>query len=116
MTEPLVRPRRERARNRSFSDEALFLTDAPVPGRERQAQDAAGPLSTRTIADWAELEALRGPWQELAAAAAEPNPFYEAWSLLPALRTFARGERIEVVLAFRGEALCGLFPMVYRRA
>src|SRR6266478_5680049 len=68
----------------AFSDEALLLTDS------------------------AELEALQDAWEELAAASVEPNPFYEPWMLLPALRSFARRERVEVVLVFRGDLLCGL--------
>jgi CelD/BcsL family acetyltransferase involved in cellulose biosynthesis len=116
MAEPVVRPEREPKRDRSFSDEALFLTDAPAPGRARRSQDAAASLWTQTITDWTTLEALRPEWRDLAASASEPNPFYEAWSLLPALRTFAGRERVEVVLAYRGDVLCGLFPMVYRRS
>jgi len=113
MAEPVVRPRDESGRERSFSDEVLFLTDAPVPGRERTAR--AGELRARTISDWPMLEALRAEWQDLAASAAEPNPFYEPFILLPALRAFAGRERVEVVLAERGGVLCGLFPVVFRR-
>src|SRR3954454_4126380 len=98
-----------------FSDEALFLTDAPVPGPARRATRAAVPFSARSVSDWTELEAIAESWQDLAAAAAEPNPFYEPWMLLPALRSFARNGRVEVVLVFRGDDLCGLFPVAYRR-
>src|SRR3954454_13808747 len=98
-----------------FSDEALFLTDAPVPGPARRATRAAVPFSARSVSDWTELEAIAESWQDLAAAAAEPNPFYEPWMLLPALRSFARNGRVEVVLVSRGERLCGLFPVAWRR-
>src|SRR5436190_3850041 len=98
-----------------FSDEALFITDAPVPGPARQATRVAVPFSARSVSDWTELEAIAESWQDLAAAAAEPNPFYEPWMLLPALRSFARNARIEVVLVSRGERLCGLFPVAWRR-
>jgi len=37
-------------------------------------------------------------WEELAAAAIEPNVFYEHWMLLPALRAFGAGKNIYVVL------------------
>jgi CelD/BcsL family acetyltransferase involved in cellulose biosynthesis len=99
----------------AFSDEALFLTDAPVPGPARDLRRASGALTARTISDWTELEGLQEAWQELAATSAEPNPFYEPWMLLPALRAFARSERVEVVLVFRGDLLCGLFPVAHRR-
>jgi CelD/BcsL family acetyltransferase involved in cellulose biosynthesis len=99
----------------AFSDEALFLTDAPVPGAARDLRRAAGTFSARMVSDWTGLETLQEPWQELAASSTEPNPFYEPWMLLPALRTFAGASRVEVVLVFRGETLCGLFPMAHRR-
>src|SRR4051812_26157953 len=98
-----------------FSDEALFLTDAPPPGKPRDARAAAAGFSVRRVTDWAELEALREPWHELAGAAVEPNPFYEPWMLLPALRRLAGGARVEVILVFRGDLLCGLFPMARRK-
>ncbi|MFL5308812.1 MAG: GNAT family N-acetyltransferase [Myxococcales bacterium] len=101
----------------AFSDEALLLTDAPVPGRNAPA--ATTDLDTEVIADWSRLEALEAEWQDLAAAAAEPNPFYEPWMLLPALRAYGPGARVEVLVAsatLRGRRLlCGLFPIAYRR-
>ncbi|HXL39570.1 MAG TPA: hypothetical protein VN928_03405, partial [Myxococcales bacterium] len=109
---PLAGPALEQP---AFSDEALLLTDAPVPGRVLDRGRAAGTFASRTLSDWAELEALQDAWEELAAASVEPNPFYEPWMLLPALRSFARRERVEVVLVFRGDLLCGLFPIVHRR-
>jgi CelD/BcsL family acetyltransferase involved in cellulose biosynthesis len=72
-------------------------------------------FASRTISEWAELEGLQEAWEELAAASVEPNPFYEPWMLLPALRSFARREHVEVALVFRGDLLCGLFPIVHRR-
>ncbi len=98
-----------------FPDEVLFLTDAPVPSGEVQAPNPAGHVSTRTITDWSLLETFLEPWRELARATAEPNPFYEPWMLMPALRAFAAADRVEVVLVFRGDDLCGLFPVAYRR-
>lgn len=117
MTEPVVRPvGRERNADPGFSDEALFLTDAPVPSGETQPRHAAaGHAWSRTLTDWSRLEAFAEQWRELASAATEPNPFYEPWMLLPALRSFAARDRVEVVLAFRGDVLCGLFPVAYRR-
>ena len=113
MAEPVVRPvEKRRNREPEFSDEALFLTDAPVPGST--VARAAGEIWSRVVTDWAELEALEARWRDLAATAAEPNPFYEPWMLLPALRSFAPAGT-EVILVFRGETLCGLFPMEYRR-
>jgi len=119
MTEPVARPvGRDRGAGEAtgFSDEALFLTDAPVPGVEKPPRhEAAGHAWSRTLTDWSGLEAFADQWRELASAATEPNPFYEPWMLLPALRSFAGRERVEVILAFRGDVLCGVFPVAYRR-
>jgi Acetyltransferase (GNAT) domain len=58
-------------------------------------------------------------WEELAAAAIEPNVFYEHWMLLPALRAFGAGKNICVVLVLIRDPhkpdapaiLGGLFPL-----
>jgi CelD/BcsL family acetyltransferase involved in cellulose biosynthesis len=115
MPEPVARPVGKKRAPDAFSDEALFLTDAPVPHGEPQPTHRAGDVWIRTIRDWSLLETFREQWRELAASAAEPNPFYEPWMLLPALRAFAADGRVEVVLVFRGDDLCGLFPVAYRR-
>jgi Acetyltransferase (GNAT) domain len=100
----------------AFSDEALLLTDAPIPGPPPAA--VPGELEAEVVTDWSHLEALEQEWQDLAAAAAEPNPFYEPWMLLPALRTYGREARLEVLVASamcRGRRLlCGLFPIAWR--
>src|SRR2546429_7401956 len=70
----------------AFSDEALLLTDAPVPGRT--APPATADLQSEVITDWSRLEALGEEWQDLASAAAEPHPVYQPWMLLPALRAY----------------------------
>jgi CelD/BcsL family acetyltransferase involved in cellulose biosynthesis len=56
------------------------------------------------------LEKLRPEWEALAAAALEPNPFFEHWLLLPALRAFGGKDDIRVVCVRRAGVLCGLFP------
>jgi CelD/BcsL family acetyltransferase involved in cellulose biosynthesis len=113
-------------RRKAFSDEALLLSDAPVPGLDTSGharpRDEASELWIETIADWSQLAALDAEWTELAEAAAEPNAFYEPWMLLPALRAFA-GADVEVALVFgphpsraKGRRqLCGLFPVQFRR-
>jgi CelD/BcsL family acetyltransferase involved in cellulose biosynthesis len=55
-------------------------------------------------------------WNDLAAAALEPNVFYEPWMMLPAIDSFARGEKLRYVLLYADRAegpplLCGLFPL-----
>ena len=64
------------------------------------ASRAAPPSSRRFVP--------RG--KQLAREALEPNPFYEPWMLLPALRAYAAGQDLRVALVWRGERLVGLFP------
>ena len=65
------------------------------------------------------LSAFVPAWEELAAAALEPNVFYEHWMLLPALEAFGSGKDIAVVLVLLHDPhnpdapakLGGLFPL-----
>lgn len=68
-----------------------------------------------------ELAARMTMWDDLAWNAIEPNPFYEASMLLPAMERFS-DEQVTVALVFRSGArpndpaeLCGLFPFVTER-
>ncbi|MDC0357506.1 GNAT family N-acetyltransferase [Oligoflexia bacterium] len=67
------------------------------------------------------LKSCELAWDDLALAALEPNVFYEAWALLPALEHLAN-EAVEIVLVWSKDKqnLIGLFPLVsrycYRRA
>jgi len=101
-----------------FSDEALLLVDAPVPGRSAAAP--VGRVRMVAVSSLERLASIERQWQELGARAAEPNPFYEPWMLLPALRAFATGDRVRVLLALAphpspsnkgGWLLCGVFPV-----
>jgi CelD/BcsL family acetyltransferase involved in cellulose biosynthesis len=104
----------------SFSDEALLLTDAPVPGRAPSQRAPRKGLQIEAVSDWTQLAAVQDEWQALAEQSAEPNPFYEPWMLLPALRHFAGAGRVQVLLAYAPQAkgkreLVGVFPMERRR-
>jgi len=65
------------------------------------------------------LSHLIPAWEELAAAAIEPNVFYEHWMLLPALEAFGAEKDIRVVLVLTHDPhnadapakLGGLFPL-----
>lgn len=68
------------------------------------------------IDDPAGLREHVGAWDQLAASALEPNPFYESWMLLPAIDAFGRGLRLRFVFAYadapgRAPLLCGFFPL-----
>lgn len=74
------------------------------------------------VRDPAELARHVAAWAALAAAALEPNVFYEPWFLLPALRAFAGHADLRCVLVFgqdrakrhESHRLIGLFPLERR--
>jgi CelD/BcsL family acetyltransferase involved in cellulose biosynthesis len=114
-TEIAPQPPQQQKRDDQFSDEALLLTDAPVP---RGAPSLDRP---RVDKCWIESTAGEAEWADLAAHAVEPNPFYEPELLAPALRAF--GEGVETLFihaphpsrAKGKKILIGLFPMSSRR-
>jgi CelD/BcsL family acetyltransferase involved in cellulose biosynthesis len=53
----------------------------------------------------------REAWDELARCAAEPNPFFESWYLLPSLESFNRGSDISILCFTQGGVLRGLMPI-----
>ena len=86
---------------------------------QRSAASQRERMSVVVIEDFDVLEDYLPAWEELAAEVIEPNPFYEPWMLMPALRSFGEGKNIRLVLIFTvNEArpfgpplLCGLFPL-----
>ena len=62
--------------------------------------------------DAAALAALVPQWEDLAAHALEPNPFYESWSLLPALEAEHSARELLFVQVWKQGRLDGLFPFV----
>jgi hypothetical protein len=67
-----------------------------LAGRARR--NAERGTSVVVARDPAALRGFIPAWEELAAAALEPNVFFEHWMLLPALEEFGAGEGICVVL------------------
>jgi CelD/BcsL family acetyltransferase involved in cellulose biosynthesis len=91
------------------------IADSPVeqkaiPGRK---------MSVVVLTDFDRLEEYIPAWEELARSALEPNPFYEAWMLIPALRFLGKGKSLQLVLIFADNqarlngppVLCGVFPL-----
>lgn len=69
------------------------------------------------INDIRSMEVLRDQWDGLAASAAEPNPFYEAWALEPAFEHLSRGAGPSLVCVWSSSAareLIGVFPVARR--
>lgn len=77
--------------------------------RTRTRQPAAGgELRLLTLAELEE-PALLAAWERLALRAAEPNPFFEPWYLLPSLRQWGEGVRVKAW--FHEGRLAGLMPV-----
>src|SRR5499426_4932986 len=98
----------------------------PLPGASRpSARDVTADgahgvrLSVVVINDLTALEKYVPAWEDLAANAIEPNAFYEPWMMMPAIRTFGAGRRLQFALILASEPsrptgaplLCGLFPL-----
>jgi hypothetical protein len=71
--------------------------------------------TTVEVRDAAALRELVPQWEALAAEAAEPNPFYEPWMLLPALEAYGAGEDLRCIAVWQDGTLAGLFPMRLER-
>lgn len=68
--------------------------------------------SSLTCVPWRALEGDIEAWDRLAREAAEPNPFFESWYLLPSLRHLPHTGGV-VVLRFEQDGrLAGLLPVV----
>src|SRR5947207_15812929 len=77
------------------------------------------PAGTGTIvevrSDLDSLRAIVPDWESLAAEAAEPNPFYEHWMMLPALECYAAAAGLRCVAVWEDGRLGALFPMRLER-
>lgn len=62
--------------------------------------------------DWHELEGRIGEWEALADVASEPNPFFESWYLLPALRHLRETAPVRILCFEQDGELAGLLPLV----
>jgi CelD/BcsL family acetyltransferase involved in cellulose biosynthesis len=91
---------------------ALFSPTAPAAVKRR-------PSGTGTIVqvrDAATLPLLMPDWEDLAADAAEPNPFYEHWMLLPALQAYQAGGEFRCIAVWVDGTLGALFPVRLARS
>src|SRR5687767_2838962 len=76
------------------------LCPAPLPGAEL------------VCAPWRRMIDEKHAWDELARRAAEPNPFFESWYLLPSLENFDGGGTASVLCFIQDGELCGLLPII----
>ena len=83
--------------------------------------DAARPLGARLpvaepcliAREWGELcdaSSIR-KWDRLARRAAEPNPFFESWYLLPALKAFDPAHKVRLLILEADGEWLGLMPL-----
>lgn len=61
---------------------------------------------------WREMEGEAAPWDLLARRAAEPNPFFERWYLLPSLRHMPETRDVQILRFEADGQLAGILPMV----
>jgi hypothetical protein len=90
----------------------------PRPREVAVTTDGA-KMSVVIVDDLTALEKHVAAWEELAAAAIEPNVFYEPWMLMPALRAYGGAGRLLFALVQTPDParplgpplLCGFFPL-----
>jgi GNAT acetyltransferase-like protein len=90
----------------------------PHPSEVAVTTDGA-KMSVEIVDDLTALEKHIAAWEELAAAAIEPNVFYEPWMLMPALRAYGGAGRLLFALVQTPDParplgpplLCGFFPL-----
>lgn len=86
-----------------------------LPAQRTAAAPARLPGFAVEARPWRDLAAEIAAWDALALCAAEPNPFFESWFLLPALSALdPKGEARLLRFAADGE-LAGLLPLVRPR-
>jgi CelD/BcsL family acetyltransferase involved in cellulose biosynthesis len=87
---------------------ATALPLAPAPAARRRPSGNGTQVEELTRP--ADLRALLTDWEALAAEAAQPNPFYEHWMLLPALEAYG-AEGFRCFAVWEDGVLGALFPM-----
>lgn len=92
-------------------DRRVLARLKPAAARAMAAGDSV--LVASSWRNWAEPDTLRR-WDMLALGASEPNPFFESWFLLPALRRFDPKGSVEILRLERGGELVGLMPLAQR--
>jgi CelD/BcsL family acetyltransferase involved in cellulose biosynthesis len=99
---------------------AVAETSLPRAGHKTSAPTAPAAKSSATTARLLRPEELPGhvtAWRQLAASAVVPNPFYEPWTIWPALEHIAGKDDLRFLLVFGPaekngvEPLWGLFPL-----
>jgi CelD/BcsL family acetyltransferase involved in cellulose biosynthesis len=74
----------------------------------------SGPSKRLRCLHWQDVAGRTAEWDRLAEDACEPNPFFESWYLLPALRAFP-DQRVRILCYEEEGRLRGLLPVHFRR-
>ena len=95
--------------------------DAPLPrlgafdgGTIAPIREVSAPRVAVREADWRSFDRRDriGAWDALAEWAAEPNPFYESWYLLPSLRAMDKQGEVKLLALEADGQLAGLMPVI----
>lgn len=100
--------------NRGFFRLASTASITATPPALAAAGAARPGFVLRDVA-WRDMAADIAAWDALALCAAEPNPFFESWYLLPALRAFDEQGEIRLLRFDAGGDLAGILPLVRQR-
>jgi CelD/BcsL family acetyltransferase involved in cellulose biosynthesis len=82
---------------------------------ERSAASARLPAFALDAAPWRDMAGDVVAWDALALCAAEPNPFFESWYLLPALAAFDPAGAVSLLRFTADGDLAGLMPIARPR-
>jgi CelD/BcsL family acetyltransferase involved in cellulose biosynthesis len=85
-----------------------FRTGGDTPAAPELASSVIRLLTLAEVTDPAFIAA----WERLATRAAEPNPFFEPWFLVPALEQWGAAGRVTVKAWFHDGRLAGLMPII----
>lgn len=92
-----------------------YAAPEPAPARAR-LPSAPRPAPTGEIrsVDWREMQDMASvlAWDALAMWASEPNPFFESWYLLPALRGLDTQGKVRLLRFDMGGELAGIMPII----
>jgi CelD/BcsL family acetyltransferase involved in cellulose biosynthesis len=86
----------------------------PKPAAEPVAVPARPDGFTIEAVPWLDMTGEIAAWDALAQCAAEPNPFFENWYLLPALMAFDPLGKVRLLRFEAGGELAGLLPVVHQ--
>jgi len=91
---------------------AVSAASALTTFQPARADTVSAPRARLEARDWRLLERTWiARWDALAETAAEPNPFYESWYLLPSLRLFDPDGEVELLVLEAEGRLVGLLPL-----